>query len=277
LYHFQVEQNHVEVVATIPRHPAEGTPPLDRTNLKSAVPISGRTLCGFPLSPAVQHLLRLYDISEDEAKNITTSGPFGRLLKGDLLSYIEAEKLKPLRVSHPLPDVKLNKSGTSVEVRVPNGSFSLKMLVGALKSLSSDSQVAYSLKGSHSARADKHIEFSVDGFCYVSKVNSDPLKIMTAPRSGDLDQSTIYSYFAGIEAKRSPQLTKAAEATRIATKKPLNPLSEYEYFANQITSQDIRYDRLLKLKVDQVHGISNEELPIAIGLLQQRIYDHYIS
>lgn len=42
----------------------------------------------YPLYPSVQSLLKVHGLSKDEAAKIPATGPNGRLLKGDVLSYI---------------------------------------------------------------------------------------------------------------------------------------------------------------------------------------------
>ncbi|KAJ1990533.1 hypothetical protein H4R33_001676 [Dimargaris cristalligena] len=55
-----------------------------------------------PLSPAVGHLVALYEIDPAQIKEV--SGPHGRLLKGDVLRYLQAQgKTKPPTKQAPQP------------------------------------------------------------------------------------------------------------------------------------------------------------------------------
>lgn len=44
------------------------------------------------MSPAVVHLIKTRGISDSETANIPRTGPKGRLLKGDVLSYLSSAK-----------------------------------------------------------------------------------------------------------------------------------------------------------------------------------------
>lgn len=54
----------------------------------------------FTPSPSVAHLLKEKGISSEDAKNIPTSGPKGRMLKGDVLAYLgQINKAHPQELS----------------------------------------------------------------------------------------------------------------------------------------------------------------------------------
>ncbi|RPA78695.1 hypothetical protein BJ508DRAFT_416426 [Ascobolus immersus RN42] len=57
--------------------------------VENAKPAEGAPLkLDFTPSPSVAHLLKEKGISSEDAKNIPTSGPKGRMLKGDVLAYL---------------------------------------------------------------------------------------------------------------------------------------------------------------------------------------------
>jgi pyruvate/2-oxoglutarate dehydrogenase complex dihydrolipoamide acyltransferase (E2) component len=68
------------------------------------------------LSPSVQFLIRTYNI---EVNNIKSTGPYGILLKGDLLGYIKDKNLKPHgpfdHTSHKKQEDKAAKTARSEE------------------------------------------------------------------------------------------------------------------------------------------------------------------
>ncbi|RKP40072.1 2-oxoacid dehydrogenases acyltransferase-domain-containing protein, partial [Dimargaris cristalligena] len=73
-----------------------------------------------PLSPAVGHLVALYEIDPAQIKEV--SGPHGRLLKGDVLRYLQAQgKTKPPTKQAPQPKAApAPSSGSYTDIPLTN-------------------------------------------------------------------------------------------------------------------------------------------------------------
>lgn len=56
------------------------------------------------LSPAVYHLLKSNNLL-DKANKIPASGHKGRLLKGDIISYLEGKPVEPPKKHKPMSEV----------------------------------------------------------------------------------------------------------------------------------------------------------------------------
>ena len=67
------------------------------------------------LGPSVRNLLQLYGL---EAASITPSGPHNILIKGDVLQYIDKNRLKPLPLDKPKDKVEMVQP-TSSQIKAP--------------------------------------------------------------------------------------------------------------------------------------------------------------
>ncbi|ORZ39474.1 hypothetical protein BCR44DRAFT_1426621 [Catenaria anguillulae PL171] len=99
----------VAAAATAPPMPAPAAPVSALTSTAAAAAAASAakpatsTKRHAHIAPAVSHLIHLYDLSSATVASIPVTGPQGRLLKGDVLAYVQAHKLQPRTVTHPPP------------------------------------------------------------------------------------------------------------------------------------------------------------------------------
>ncbi|XP_055356772.1 pyruvate dehydrogenase protein X component, mitochondrial-like isoform X2 [Paramacrobiotus metropolitanus] len=97
------------------------------------------------MGPAVRNLLEQYAITKEK---IEGTGPKGVILKGDVLHFIQSQKLKPAVIKVPLP-VSSGNSATPAKTTVPSGKPGPKDSRGRIKYF--DVPVPHDIKESSTA------------------------------------------------------------------------------------------------------------------------------
>ncbi|KAI9224853.1 hypothetical protein BC828DRAFT_372367 [Blastocladiella britannica] len=246
--------------APIVSAPAPAPAPTPPTPAK-AVPTQRHPITG----PSVSHLASLYALSPATVAAIPATGPQGRLLKGDVLAYVRAQKLSPKRVTHPapVPLVLAKPVAIQVPVRAPRST-----PVAAIRKA-----VAAVVRGA--VRPASSASVSVDGATAVTgKLAGEVavhvrdivhVKKPAAPFSvtGRVQEREFLEYLAGSRAAIPREPTKVAAAAPAAAPATRRPRDMLEFLGNVPADNDPRYHHVARIDITPKSGFASPKDALA--------------
>ncbi|KAJ3375779.1 pyridoxine biosynthesis protein [Allomyces arbusculus] len=213
------------------------------------------------ISPAVSHLIHLYDLSDATVATIPATGPQGRLLKGDVLAFVQAGKLPTRTVVHPEPIAVAAQApikSCTLEVPVHKRTAGAKDVAAALATAKVPVRIVVDGKpvaGKKDASAE--VQLKVDG---VHRVRKPEPAYSLKSKAAELE---FIEYLSGARTVAPGAAVKAADAEAEAAV-PTPPQDLYDFLGNVPAPNDPRFHSVLRVHVANAKGVNPKELETVV-------------
>ncbi|KAJ3363354.1 pyridoxine biosynthesis protein [Allomyces javanicus] len=213
------------------------------------------------ISPAVSHLIHLYDLSDTTVATIPVTGPQGRLLKGDVLAFVQAGKIPTRTVVHPEPIAVAAQApikSCTLEVPVHRRTAGAKDVAAALASAKVPVRIVVDGKpvaGKKDAPAE--VQLKVDG---VHRVRKPEPAYSLKSKAAELE---FIEYLSGARAVAPGAAVKVVDAETEAAI-PAPPQDLYDFLGNVPAPNDPRFHSVLRVHVANAKGVNPKELETVV-------------
>ncbi|KAI9190074.1 pyridoxine biosynthesis protein [Blastocladiella emersonii ATCC 22665] len=225
------------------------------------------------IGPAVSHLMHLYALTEADLGKVAATGPQGRLLKGDVLSYVAQRKLQPREVVHPEPKpVAPLFTPTTVEVPVSSTKVGTRQVLEALASVRGlalvvDGKPLLGARGAGAAAAAKDapmLHVQLEG---THRVRKPEPKFALKSLAQELD---FYDYLGGKTKPAASPRPSAAPAVAAPVQQAARKQDLFEFLGQVPTQDDPRFHYVLRVRAVQAPGFASAKDALAAVATVQR-------